>query len=154
MNVYYFGWCLSQVCNFQSQLSPASFVKFQSGGTGRNIDIGAFRNLQIFVGPSPLLPYSPPLHPRKKGIDDSDYQDGELCNDGKSFITGHWGLGILLGAVGFGCGFSALWQFDESFTSVVRSFGYWLLCLVCFGFGIYGIISTTFKGCEEKANMH
>lgn len=77
----------------------------------------------------------------------------ELCNDGAGFITGHWGLGILLCLVGICCSCRAFLGFAQiedrpCFSSFARYFAYQFLFVMFFGVGLFGILSSTFKNCE------
>ena len=101
-----------------------------------------------------LPPYLFPLSPSKNHINNCGRNNRELCNDGKSVIAGHWGLGIVLCVIGFWC-CCKMYLMPDGLSDHVyftRAFIWQSLFLVFFGVGIYGIISSTFKDCETKPN--
>jgi hypothetical protein len=115
---------------------------------------GSFGNAQVGFSNVGLPPYLFPVPPSEDHIGNRSRDDRELCNDGKGFITGHWMLGLVLCILGIWCT-CRMYMLPDALSDhayFTRAFMLQFLFLVFFGVGVYGIISTTFKDCDEKAN--
>ena len=127
------------------------------GGSVGTLLSGLYRQAISFNSPLRnvgLPPYLFPLPPSKHHIGDRSSDDRELCNDGKGFITGHWVLGIVLCVIGIWCSCRMYLMPDgySDYLYFTRAFIWQGLFVVLFGFGVYAIISSTFKDCDAKPN--